>query len=84
MRKHVPPRDGLEFCGELGGDKIFAFREGVLAAEAILQFCLQVICEAIAEGGVDTPDVVAPFRPVILVGDGAEELLVPAQRAEEL
>src|ERR1700730_18668123 len=52
--------------------------------ETVLDFPLEVICEAIAEGGVDAPHIVAPFRAVILVSDGTEKLLVPTQRPEEL
>ena len=53
-------------------------------AEAVLDFSLQVIREAIADGGVDAPDVVAPFRAALFIADRAEELLVPAQRTEKL
>jgi hypothetical protein len=53
-------------------------------AEAVLHFPLQVIREAIAESGVDPPDIVAPLRAVILIADRAEELLVRAPRTEEL
>src|SRR5439155_9394838 len=53
-------------------------------AEAVLEFTLEVIGEAIAESGVDAPDVVAPSCAFILVADCAEELLVPTQCAEEL
>jgi hypothetical protein len=59
----------LELQSGLGGDEIFAFLRRVLAAEAVLQFSLQVIGEAIAEGGVDPPNVVAPFGPVISWSD---------------
>src|SRR5450432_4163856 len=53
-------------------------------AEAVLHFPLQEIREAIAEGGIDAPDVVAPFRAALFKWDSPEELLVPTQRAEEL
>lgn len=50
----------------------------------VSEFLLKVICEAISEGGIDAPDIVAPLRAVILIADGAEKLLVPPQRSEEL
>ena len=53
-------------------------------AEAVLQFSLEVIGEAVADSGVDAPDVIAPFRAALFIADGAKELLVPTERAEEL
>src|SRR6267143_5255959 len=74
----------LELQRELSGNEIFACLQRFLLAEAVLEFPLQVIREAIAEGGVDAPDIAAPLRAVILVPDCAEELLVPAERPKKL
>src|SRR3982074_3029193 len=53
-------------------------------AEAVLDFGLQIIGEAITDRGVDAPNVVAPLRALISVTHIAEDLLVPTQRAKNL
>ena len=56
----------------------------VLVGEAVLDFGLQIIGETVAKRGIDAPGVVAPLGAAIVVADGTEELLVPAQSAEKL
>jgi hypothetical protein len=63
---------------------MFAFAQGLLPAETVLNFRLTIIGEAIAERGIDPPDIVAPPRAGLFFADGAEELLVPPQRAVKL
>ena len=49
-----------------------------------MEFRLEVIGEAIAQRGVDPPDIVTPLFPLIFIPDRAEKLLVPTQRAVKL
>src|SRR2546423_5260210 len=74
----------LKLCRQLAGEKVFAFLDRLLPAEAILDFQLEIVGEAIAERSVHAADIVAPLRAALFIADGAEQLLVPAQRAEEL
>src|SRR5437868_5495231 len=69
---------------ELGGEQVRR-RPAFFVLKAVLQLQLDVGGEPVASGHVGPPDVPAPRRcSAVNVGDVAEELLVPADRAEKL
>ena len=58
---------------------------GSFLLKTVLQLELRVRCEAIAGRDINTPNIIAPGNTSsISVGHIAEELLVPADRAEKL
>src|SRR5439155_23623155 len=87
-----PGRRGTASCRSskphrhLRRDQLLALlKAAALAAEAVLEFGLQVAVEAVAERAVDAPDVSIPRDLAsAAVVDLREELLVPAHRHEEL
>jgi len=72
--------------GQLCRDQVIvvAWTSGFLL-KAILQLQLDMRCKAVAGCHVDPPEILAPANlTTCVVGDVAEELLIPTERAEEL
>src|SRR5881392_2211968 len=68
-------------CNEV----VLILRAGGLLLKAILQLQLDMRCKTVACCHVDPPEILAPANLTTrAVGDVAEELLIPTERAEEL
>jgi len=72
--------------GQLCRDQVIVVvRTGGFPLKAILQLQLGMRCKTVACCRVDPPEILAPANlPTRAVGDVAEELLIPTERAEEL
>src|SRR5438046_4515400 len=72
--------------GQLCRDQVIIIvRTGGFLLKAILQLQLDMRSKAVACCQVDPPEILAPANlTTYAVGDVAEELLIPTERAEEL
>ena len=56
----------------------------LFVGETVLYFALEIIGEAITDGGVHAPDIVTPLHVIAIVNHCSEKLLVPANSGEKL